>query len=120
MVEDNLRQKFFEKKLLPKIEDFGWNYACRTAKNARLFEEGEQFRFQDICPEKGDITEIEAVEFTDKRDIVVRAVVYWGKAYKKPIYLITNALTGGEALKWYEERFKIETLFSDFKGRGST
>ncbi len=38
--------------------------------------------------------------------------------YEEPIYLITNALTGGEAFAWYQKRFRIETLFSDFKGRG--
>ena len=103
---------------LSTIEGFGWEYACRTANNAILYEEGEEFTFKDICPEQGSMTEISAVEFTRKRSIVVRAVVYWGKKYKNPIYLVTNLPTGGEAFNWYRKRFRIETLFSDLKGRG--
>jgi hypothetical protein len=64
-----------------------------------------------ICPEQGGMTEIPAVEFTRKRSIIVRAVVYWGEKYKDPIYLVTNLPTGGEAFNWYRKRFRIETLF---------
>jgi hypothetical protein len=45
-------------------------------------------------------------------------VTYWGKEYKEPIYLVTNVETPEEAQFWYKKRFKIETLFSDLKGRG--
>jgi hypothetical protein len=64
------------------------------------------------------MTEISAVEFTRKRSIVVRAVVYWGRKYNDPIYLVTNFPTGDEAFNWYRKRFRIETLFSGLKGRG--
>jgi len=103
---------------LNTIEGFGWKYACRTANTAVLYEEGDKFTFKDICPEQGGITEIADVEFTNKRNIVVRAVVYWGKEYQDPIYLVTNFSTGGEAFNCYKKRFRIETLFSDLKGRG--
>jgi len=95
-----------------------WEYTCRTANNAILYENGEEFTFKNICPEQGCVTEIPGVEFTRKRSIVVRAVVYWGKKYNDPIYLVTNFPTGGEAFNWYRKRFRIETLFSDLKGRG--
>ncbi|MCK5354959.1 MAG: IS4 family transposase [Methyloprofundus sp.] len=103
---------------LETISGYGWEYACRTANNAILYENGEEFTFKDICPEQGGMTEISELEFTRKRSIVVRAVVYWGKKYKDPIYLVTNFPTGGEAFNWYRKRFRIETLFSDLKGRG--
>jgi hypothetical protein len=103
---------------LKTINGYGWEYACRTANNAVLYENGEKFTFKDICPEQGGMTEISGVEFTRKRNIVVRAVVYWGRKYKDPIYLVTNLPTGGEAFNWYRKRFRIETLFSDLKSRG--
>lgn len=103
---------------LKTICDFGWEYSCRTANNAVLYENGEEFTFKDICPEQGSMTEIAEVEFTRQRSIVVRAVVHWGRQYNDPIYLVTNLLTGREAFYWYKKRFRIETLFSDFKGRG--
>ena len=103
---------------LETISGYGWEYACRTANNAILYENEDEFTFKDICPEQGGITEISGIEFTRKRSIVVRAVVYWGKKYSDPIYLVTNLPTGGEAVNWYRKRFRIETLFSDLKGRG--
>jgi len=110
--------KFDGTEWLATLQGYGWKYACRTANNAVLYENGEKFSFKDICPEQGEVTEIENAEFTQKRDIVVRAVVYWGKGYKDPLYLVTNFPTGGEAINWYQKRFRIETLFSDIKGRG--
>ncbi len=103
---------------LNTIQGFGWKYVCRTAKTAVLYEDGEKFIFQDICPAQGGMTEIAGVEFTDARSIEVRAVACWGKGYQDPIYLVTNIGTGGEAFNWYKKRFRIETLFSDLKGRG--
>lgn len=103
---------------LETIDGFGWQYACRTACSTVLYENGEEFIFKDICSEQGGMTEIAEVEFTRQRSIIVTAVVYWGKKYKDPIYLVTNFPTGGEAFNWYRKRFRIETLFSDLKGRG--
>jgi len=103
---------------LTVIQSYGWKYVCRTANNAVLYEGDDEFSFKDICPKRGEMTEIEALEFTKKRSIVIRGVVYWGKEYTDPIYLVTNFPTGGEAIYWYRKRFRIETLFSDIKGRG--
>ena len=72
---------------LQEIDSYGWHFACRTAKSSVLYEEGERFIFKNICPEKGGITEINDVEFTDKRIMVARGVVHWGKKYEDPIYL---------------------------------
>lgn len=103
---------------LSNLEDQGWFYVCRTAKNSTLYGEDEEFTFRDICPERGGITEIAGVDFTQKRQMNLSVVAYWEKDYKDPIYLVTNITTGGEATYWYKKRFRIETLFSDFKGRG--
>jgi len=103
---------------LKTIVGFGWRYVCRTAKTGVLYEEGDKFVFQDICPQRGGMTEIADVEFTEQRGIKLRAVAYWGRKYQEPIYLVTNVSTGGEAFMWYKKRFRIETLFSDLKGRG--
>ena len=37
---------------------------------------------------------------------------------KSQFYWVTNFETGEEAQFWYAKRFKIETMFSDFKSRG--
>ena len=103
---------------LQEIKRFGWHFVCRTAKNAVFYEEGERFSIQDICPERGGCIEITGLEFTDARTVKLNAVVYWSREYKAPLYLVTSFPTAGEAHFWYRKRFKIETLFSDWKGRG--
>ena len=81
-------------------------------------KESQDFRLMDICPARGRMTEIEDVEFTEKRVLSLRAVAYWGKEYDDPLYLVTNFTNGREAVHWYKKRYRIETLFSDLKGRG--
>lgn len=100
------------------IEEFGWNYVCRTAKNSVFYEEGEHFSVRDICPERGKCTAIPDLQFTEERYGPVMAVAWWGKEYKEAIYLVTNLSTAGEACYCYRKRFRIETLFSDHKSRG--
>lgn len=103
---------------LHTVQQFGWHFACRTAKNTVLYEDGDRFVFQDVCPARGGCLEILAVKFTEACKIKVNAVVYWGRDYQDPLYLVTDFPTAEEAYFWYRKRFKIETLFSDLKGRG--
>ena len=103
---------------LTQLEAYGWTYSCRTAKTSKCYEQGEDFRLMDICPQRGGIAEVGEVEFTDQRTLTLRAVAYWGNEYDDPLYLVTNCLVGQEAVCWYKKRFLIETLFSDLKGRG--
>jgi hypothetical protein len=49
---------------LVELESFDWKYSCRTAKNSKCYENGEDFNLQDICPKRGGLTEVGEVEFT--------------------------------------------------------
>lgn len=103
---------------LETIQNFGWHYVCRTAKDSVFYEEEERFKIQDICPERGDCTGIPGVRFTEKQYGPLTAIAWWGSKYKEPIYLVSNFTLPDEACFWYKKRFRIETMFSDFKGRG--
>lgn len=103
---------------LNTIEEYGWRYVCRTAENSIFYEGDERFHIRDVCPKRGERIGIEGVSFTDKQYSPVTAVAWWGMDYKEPLYLVTNCETAGEACHWYKKRFRIETLFSDYKSRG--
>lgn len=103
---------------LATLEQFGWHFVCRTAKDSLFYEEGEAFAIQDICPAKGDCTGIENLQFTKACYGPVTGIAWWGRDYQEPIYLVSNFLLPEEACRWYRKRFRIETMFSDFKGRG--
>ena len=101
------------------LESYGWFYACRTAKNTVLFEDGEKFSFQDLdlYPGRPPLS-LPNIYFTIQAYGPVHAVLWWKKGCKEPLYLITNFELADEACYWYKKRFKIETFFSDQKSRG--
>lgn len=38
---------------LEVLDDKGWHYVCRTAKDSVFYEGDDDFKVQDICPERG-------------------------------------------------------------------
>lgn len=100
------------------LETFGWEYVCRTAKNAQLCVEGERFAFQDLLLQPGDRIAIPAARFTLQDYGPVLALAWWDKPYAEPLFLVSNMDLPEEACHWYRLRFRIETFFSDQKSRG--
>ena len=103
---------------LDVLDQRGWHTVCRTAKDSIFYEGDDDFKVQDICPQRGGCTGLPGVHFTTQRYGPVMAVAWWGRNYQEPIYLVSNFTLPEEACRWYRKRFRIETLFSDFKGRG--
>jgi hypothetical protein len=94
-----------------------WQYVCRTAKDTWVWCEGEWVQLDnlalpDLC------VGLEAVGFTEQAYGPVTVVVWWDKAYRTPIFLVSNLTLVGEICHWYRRRMRIETFFSDQKSRG--
>jgi hypothetical protein len=105
-------------QLLQTLQQAGWQYVCRTAKNICLYEMGAEFSFAGLHLGPGDFVEIEGVGFTQSQAITLTAVAVWEADYAEPLYLVTNMELGQEALAYYRKRYGIETFFSDQKSRG--
>jgi hypothetical protein len=105
-------------ELQSAVQTLGWLYACRTAKNAQLYEEDLPFSFADLCLQPGDCIGISNVQFTRQAYGPVTVIGWWKKGFREPIFLVTNFELVPEACYWYEKRFQIETFFSDEKSRG--
>jgi len=103
---------------LQSLEQFGWQYACRTAKTVKCYEAGEEFTLKDISPAQGQCSSIADVQFTHRAYGPVLVVAWWERHYDKPIYLVSNFALAEEVCFWYRKRFRIETFFSDQKSRG--
>ena len=103
---------------LETLNQFGWHYACRTAKTATCYEAREEFTLQDITPAQGQCTGIAEVQFTQKAYGPVLVVAWWERHCDEPIYLVSNFALPQEVCFWYRKRFRIETFFSDQKSRG--
>jgi len=109
--------EFDSVQLQSALQTLNWAYVCRTAKNTLLDEEGD-FSFTDLLLLPGDCVGIPNVLFTAQSYGPVTAIGWWKKGCKEPIFLITNFELVDEACYWYAKRFRIETFFSDEKGRG--
>lgn len=100
------------------LTELGWEYVVRTANNAIVFDEQDEFSLKEVGISRGQLLEIPDVEFTRKRYGRVTVLIWWDKADDKPIYLVTNMACIEEACAAYRRRYRIETFFSDQKSRG--
>lgn len=103
---------------LAQIEAWGWFYACRTAKNAILYEDEQRFSFATWGVSRGECHSLADVTFTDAGYGPLTAVAWWRMDCHEPLYLVTNLELAEEACHYYQQRFTIETFFSDQKSRG--
>lgn len=103
---------------LDQIETWGWFYVCRTAQNAILYEDGHRFSFADWGADIGTCHSLADVTFTDADYGPVMAIAWWREDCQEPIYLVSNMELAEEACLYYQQRFTIETFFSDQKSRG--
>ena len=100
------------------LATYGWEYVCRTARNAQLGADDDIFSFHEADVQPGGCTYLPDVTFTLQAYGPVLAVAWWDARYEAPIYLITNMELAEEACHWYAKRYRIETFFSDQKSRG--
>jgi len=104
--------------LQAKLTRLGWSYVCRTAKNIQIQSAGDWLTLGDVWVPRGHCLGLPDVRMTAQAYGPVLAIVWWGRAHREPIYLVTNLDLVAEACWWYRKRFRIETFFSDQKSRG--
>jgi hypothetical protein len=105
-------------KLQQVINERGWLYVCRTAKNTRVQMEAEWTNLEAMAVCRGRKKMWKQVLFTLSAYGPVQVVAWWDSACDEPLYLVTNLTDRDEACRWYQKRMHIETLFSDQKSRG--
>ncbi|HZG68902.1 MAG TPA: IS4 family transposase [Herpetosiphonaceae bacterium] len=105
-------------ELQAELTRLGWSYVCRTAKNIQIQSEGEWLTLGDMYVAPGQWLGLPGVRMTAQAYGPVLVIVWWGREHREPLYLVTNLDLVAEACWWYRKRFRIETFFSDQKGRG--
>jgi hypothetical protein len=91
--------------LLASVQEAGWHFVCRTAKNVRLAEADwpdETFCLSDLM-------------FTTQGLGPGLVGAVWETGLKEPLLLVSSLDFLDDARAWYRRRFGIETLFSDQK-----
>lgn len=100
------------------IQAMDWEYVCRTASNSQIFYEGEWMALSELGILRGNQIWIPDVLFSHQEYGPVSLMLWWDKAEKEPLYLVSNLPLACEACSFYKKRMRIETFFSDQKSRG--
>jgi len=97
----------------------GWHYVCRSDETTKVYYQDEWVALRDLPLKSGQETFFTQLPFTEAHQVgPLNILAVWHHAEKRHWFFITNFDTFKEARHWYRKRFQIETLFSDFKGRG--
>lgn len=104
--------------LQEELDEAGWSYVVRTAKNS-LIRQGDQWlSFEQLGVGRGQLRFLNEVGFSAEGYGSLLAIAYWDKQYEEPIYLISNLRSAEQASEYYKRRWRIESFFSDQKSRG--
>lgn len=106
--------------LLQAATDLGWDSVCRIPRNTLISEAGDESRhsLRETGLRPGEQVVYEDVTFSGAGFGPVLVVGLWHTRHHAPLYLVSNCDLPEEAVLYYKQRFRIETLFSDQKSRG--
>lgn len=98
-------------QLLSEIDEYGFNYVCRTTKDTLITQKGKTFTFEELNLKPG-IGHISLnVAMTTEQYPRPQAIGVWEEDFDIPIYLVSNLSVYDDPLGWYQLRFCIETFF---------
>ena len=96
-----------------------WHYVCRTTQTIRVEYQQQWLALKEIDLKPNQATFFSQVRFTQTNQIgPVNIMAVWVAKDQAHWFFVTSLPTLKEARYWYRQRFKIETLFADIKGRG--
>jgi hypothetical protein len=95
-----------------------WQFVMRTGSNLLVGDQGHWQRVDSFEVTHGRLKIIPEIAFTQSAALPANLVVWWGAQYDVPLFLVTSLPTASRAAYFYRRRFRIETFFSDQKGRG--
>lgn len=91
-----------------------WEYVLRTSVDRQIDFNGELGRIDTLLP----LLQRQESIFIQHACLGSHAVFWKGKNFQDPIALLTNMEIGPMACQYYRRRFKIETMFKQFKSAG--
>ena len=96
-----------------------WRYVCRTAQRLLVYYQAQWLALADLALSEGEEAFLTDLIFTQTGQVgPLNILVIWHEQEKEHWFFVTNFTDPHQAKKWYHQRFSIETLFSDIKGRG--
>jgi len=102
------------------LDEIGFDYVCRTAYSTLVEDHrGEVFPIGELSPFEGErYVVVPGASVTGQGYGPVQVVCWHEPPHEDPVPLVTTLECAEEAIRLYQQRFQIETLFSDQKSRG--
>lgn len=95
-----------------------WPYVLCTSPQIYMQAGQKNQPLLDYPLEKGKLFHLPETGFTKTTEVVLGVIGRWGSRYKEQIFLVTNMPTPYQACCYYRQCSRIETFFSNQKGRG--
>ena len=92
--------EFDGNQLQAEMDNKGWEYACRTAKNRLIDDRGDEFALDEIHLQPGDCLSLSDVTVTQDKYGPVLVVAWWREDTQEPIYLVCNMELAEGACYW--------------------
>lgn len=105
--------EFDGRLLCARCEELRWEFVLRTSKDRKIEDNGELLAIGKLVVWPG-----QEVAFIESALHGYHAVLWHYPKYEEPIPLLTNIEIGEMACAYYEQRFKIEMMFKQFKSSG--
>jgi hypothetical protein len=107
---------------IQQLQNMQFEYVLRTAKDTLLTNQAGGVPHQEVFqPKKLDVGDSSCLYIPHcqlSSQIKTHFVLWHERVFKDPVCLLTNQEIGQMAIGYYRKRFKIETLFKDFKSEG--
>ena len=104
-------------KWIQQLQNMNFEYVLRTAKDTLLTNQKQEI-FQPKKLEVGKESFLYIPDCKLSSQVKTHFVLWHERTFKDPVCLLTNQEIGQMAIGYYRKRFKIETLFKDFKSEG--
>lgn len=102
---------------IQQLQNMQFEYVLKTAKDTLLTNQDQEV-FQPKKLAVGDSSCLYIPDCQLSSQVKTHFVLWHERAFKEPVCLLTNQEIGQMAIGYYRKRFKIETLFKDFKSEG--
>lgn len=107
---------FGRTNLAKRLDQMGFEYVIRVKGKVKIKSKGYNGMLEKYPIKKGKAYHLKNVKYRGWKPQVLNIVIYWGKRYKEPLYLVSNLDEDGEKIaKLYCRRMEIEQFFRDSK-----
>ena len=109
--------EFDNVEFLETIEEYGWYFVIRTAKNSKFSRRGDTIKLPKRL-KSGECKSWSDLQFTNVLYGPLQLSIWKPDEKSETIYLISNYHSPLKVRQCYKKRQQIETFFSDLKTKG--